>query len=113
MNDFKAQNDCNFKTVFSELVRENDATSFRPKRSKATDSTGNLQAFERVSIFWAAKLYVHRRDQSDASSLTTGIGMLLETCDRLYGVATAPILRTVFWDIGESGECLVLWLSEY
>lgn len=82
IGDFQGSgNDCNFKSVFGKMVELNAMPFSFPKERIKPDrlNFSNLEAAERNGkTFRAAKLYVHRRDQSDLSSLTTGIGMLLE-----------------------------------
>ncbi len=88
IGDFQGSgDDCNFKSVFSQMVELN-AMPFSFLKEKIRPDRlnfGNLQAAERNGITYrAAKLYVHRRDQSDLSSLTTGIGMLLENVTIIF-----------------------------
>lgn len=81
--DFKGSGEyCNFKTVFTELVKAQmipfsfGGEKFRSDRL----NFGNLQAAERNGRkFTAAKLYVHRRNQPSEASLESGEGVLLGT----------------------------------
>ncbi len=82
IGDFQGFNDiCNFKSIFSELVTlKTIPFSFRKIINGINGNPFNIaQECERNKLtLRAAKLYVHRRDQSDLSSLTTGIGVLLD-----------------------------------
>jgi hypothetical protein len=83
MGDFQGSNDqCNFRYVFSQLAGLK-TIPFRFSEEKIRSDRlnfGNLQAAERNKLkFSAAKLYVHRRDQTDQTSLSTGVGVLLRT----------------------------------
>ncbi len=92
LGDFQGSGDaCNFKTVFSELVKLKIIPfSFANERlEKGKPNFDNLRAGQSSnSTLRAAKLYVHRRDQSDHSSDTTGVGVLLE------GVKVAIALKS-------------------
>jgi hypothetical protein len=83
LGDFQGSGEaCNFKTVFSELAKLKIIPfSFASERlEKGRPDFGNLQGGQLSnSTLRAAKLYVHRRDQSDHSSDTTGVGVLLES----------------------------------
>ena len=82
LGDFQGSGEaCNFKTAFSELVKlKMIPFSFaRERLEKGKPNFDNLRAGQMSnSTHRAAKLYVHRRDQSDHSSDTTGVGVLLE-----------------------------------
>ena len=74
-------NYCNFRDVFRELVKLKWIPFGFTNEIIRSDrlNFGNLQAGERNNLtFRAAKLYVHRRDQSDILSELMGDGVLLE-----------------------------------
>jgi hypothetical protein len=94
IGDFQGSNDsCNFKSVFSELASlKTIPFSFRKIINGINGNPFNIaQSCERNKLtLRAAKLYVHRRDESDLSSLTTGIGVLLDRVTIPY-TAAVPI----------------------
>jgi hypothetical protein len=74
-------NYCNFRDVFTELVRLKWIPFGFSKEIISSDrlNFGNLQAGEQNELTYkAAKLYVHRRDQNDLYSEIMGDGVLLE-----------------------------------
>ena len=82
-------NVCNFKAVFSQLVKLKKIPFgfLNEKIQKNQLNIGNLQAAERNKLtLIAAKLYVHSRNQSDSISNITGAGVLLEgvKVDKIY-----------------------------
>jgi hypothetical protein len=91
INDFQGSNDsCNFKSVFSELATlKTIPFSFRKITLGIYGNPFNIaQVCEQNKVtLRAAKLYVHRRNQSDISSLTTGIGVLLDRVTIPYTAA--------------------------
>jgi hypothetical protein len=93
ISDFQGSNDsCNFKSVFSELAKwKTIPFGFRKIINGIHGNPFNMaQEAERKKLTLnAAKLYVHRRNQSDLSSLTTGIGVLLDSVTIPY-TATVP-----------------------
>ncbi len=70
---------CNFKTVFDRLIKLKAIPFECPSSSDNQGPFGRLQTAHRnKEAFSAAVLFLHRRDQSDLASETTGIGVLLE-----------------------------------
>ncbi len=69
---------CNFKTVFDRLAKLK-TIPFDCPGSQNQNPFGRLQGASRdKEVLPAAFLFLHRRDQSDVASETTGIGVLLE-----------------------------------
>ncbi|MDQ4123869.1 MAG: hypothetical protein M3209_20715 [Acidobacteriota bacterium] len=84
--DFQGSNGyCNFKSVFAQLARLKTIpftfknTPVGQPHNPGGDPFLTATALERNKrLFAAAKLYVHRRDQSDLTSLTIGTGVMLK-----------------------------------
>jgi hypothetical protein len=78
--DFQGQNDfCNFRAVFSQLV----GLKTIPFTCRQTDNpNGNFvrlqEAESKGEMLIGAKLYVHRRDQSEFDTIQKGIGIMLD-----------------------------------
>ena len=91
MSDFQGSNNqCNFRDVFGQLAALRTIPFSFPKERIASNrlNFSNLQAAERNKAGYnIAKLYVHRRDQDDRTSLLHGVGVILE---RVYVDFTAP-----------------------
>jgi len=74
-----SKGNCNFKTVFDQLVRLKKIPFSCPTSSENQAPFGRLQGASRdKELLSAAVLFLHRRDESDLVSETTGIGVLLE-----------------------------------
>lgn len=81
IGSFQGQNNsCNFRQVFSELVKLKKIPFNCSKNDKYNQSSFlRIQTAERNNeLLPGAKLYVHRRDQSDLASKTTGKGIVLD-----------------------------------
>ena len=78
--DFEGRNDyCNFKTVFSHLIQLKALPFTCKQKTNPGPEFGRVQAPERNNeLLIGAQLYVHRRDQSEIASITTGIGVMLD-----------------------------------
>jgi len=78
---FQGQNNsCNFRQVFSELVKLKTIPFSCSKNDKYNQNSFLIiQTAERNNeLLPGAKLYVHRRNQSDLASKTTGEGIVLD-----------------------------------
>jgi len=74
-----SKGNCNFKAVFDQLIKLKKISFNCPSSSENQGPFGRLQgAKQKNELLPAAFLFLHRRDQSDLASETTGIGILLE-----------------------------------
>ncbi|MEZ5584665.1 MAG: hypothetical protein R3F37_19550 [Candidatus Competibacteraceae bacterium] len=81
IGSFQGQNNsCNFRQVFSELVKLKKIPFNCSKNDKYNQSSFlRIQTAEHNNeLLPGAKLYVHRRNQSDLASKTTGEGIVLD-----------------------------------
>lgn len=72
-------NDCDFESVFKQLVQKRAIVfSCSSNGSNQSGFTRLKNAEQKLELLPAAKLYVHRRDESDIDSDLRGVGVLLE-----------------------------------
>jgi hypothetical protein len=80
-----SKGNCNFKSVFTALAGIKKIPFTCPASNENRSPFGRLQVAQRnKEVLPAAFLFLHRRDQSDISSETTGIGILLEGVTVLF-----------------------------
>lgn len=78
--DFKGQNDfCDFRSVFSQLVKLKAIPFTCKQKTNPGGSFARIQSAEsKNELLLGAKLYVHRRDQSEFVTIESGIGVMLD-----------------------------------
>lgn len=90
ISSFQGQNSgCNFRQVFSELVKLKTIPFNCSKNDNYNQSSFlRIQTAEHNNeLLPGAKLYVHRRNQSDLASKTTGEGIVLDNVKISHTVA--------------------------
>lgn len=89
---------CGFKAIFEQLVQKR-VIPFSCNKNNADNQApfGRIQTASRKGeTFPAAFLFLHRRDQSDLTGETTGIGILLEEVFVPVAVSTPTYYAHLF-----------------
>jgi hypothetical protein len=102
-----ADNQCNFKAVFEGLAKKKMIPfGFAAQRTQGNQlNFGNLQAAQRNGLtLRAAKLYVHRRDNSAWAGDPTRVGVLLEGVKVLFALTSSSGYYVLL--VGDSANLL-------
>lgn len=84
-----SNNNCDFKSVFNQLIKLKMIPFNCPQGSNTGNHFSRIQIAERDKEHLpAAKLYVHKRNDSELSSETTGIGIWMEGVDVVFTSAS-------------------------
>ena len=80
ISDFRGSNNsCDFQSVFNELIKLKTLPFNFTQNGDVSNYFGKIESAQRnKEKFPAAKLYVHRHDQSGEHSKSAGVGVLLE-----------------------------------